>query len=67
MPLINVTLTSGRTDAQIAALGPAITRAVVDALDARPESIRVSIALCEPEHFFIGGDSMAALRASGRR
>lgn len=64
MPLIQVTLARGRTPEQLQALGEALTAA---AEEARRESIRVVLTECEPEHWFVGGETLAELRATGRR
>jgi 4-oxalocrotonate tautomerase len=67
MPLVQITLARGRTDEQLAALGREVTDAVERALGARRESIRVVLSECEPEHWFAGGESLAELRAAGKR
>lgn len=67
MPLVQITLAKGRTPEQLQALGAAVTRAVHDAVGAPAENVRVVITECEPEHWFVGGESLAQLRASGRR
>jgi 4-oxalocrotonate tautomerase len=67
MPLIQVTLARGRTPEQLKALGEALTRAAEESIGAKPESVRVVVNECEPEHWFVGGESLAELRASGRR
>ncbi len=67
MPLVQITLARGRTAEQKAALGRAVTDAVVESIGARREAVRVVLTECEPEHWFVGGESMAELRASGQR
>lgn len=67
MPLIEVTLARGRDPEQLAALGRALTRAAEEAIGADPATIRVILRECEPEHWFVGGESLARLRASGQR
>ncbi|HZZ51993.1 MAG TPA: 2-hydroxymuconate tautomerase [Pseudonocardia sp.] len=67
MPLIQVTLARGRTPEQLAELGKALTQAAHDAIGAKPETIRVVLNECEPEHWFVGGESIAELRAAGKR
>ena len=67
MPLVQITLARGRTAEQLQALGEAVTAAVHEAVDAPRENVRVVITECEPEHWFVGGESLAELRASGRR
>lgn len=67
MPLIQVTVAKGRTPEQLHALGLALTAATQEALGAPLSSIRVSLIECEPELWFVGGETLAELRASGRR
>lgn len=67
MPMVQITMARGRTPEQLAELGRAVTAAVVAAVGAPIETIRVVVQECEPEHWFIGGESLAALRESGRR
>jgi 4-oxalocrotonate tautomerase len=67
MPLIQVTLARGRSPEQLAELGRALTRAAQESIGAKPETIRVVLNECEPEHWFVGGESMAELRAAGKR
>ncbi len=67
MPLIQVTIGRGRTPEQLQALGQALTDAAEQAIGARRESIRVVVTECEPELWFVGGETLADLRASGRR
>ncbi len=67
MPLVQVTLARGRTPEQLAALGEAITAAVHEAVGAPRENVRVVVQECEPELWFVGGESLADLRASGKR
>ena len=45
----------------------ALLTAIASSGDAKPESVRVVLNECEPEHWFVGGESLAELRASGRR
>jgi 4-oxalocrotonate tautomerase len=67
MPLIQVTITKGRSAEQLQALGAALTAAAEEAIGVKRESIRVVIAECEPEHWFVGGETLAELRTSGRK
>ncbi len=67
MPLVQITVARGRTPEQLTELGAAVTAAVHSSLGAPPENIRVVVQECEPEHWFVGGESLSALRASGRR
>lgn len=67
MPLVQVTLARGRTPEQLEALGKALTEAVTASIGAKTETIRVVLNECEPEHWFIGGESIAELRATGKR
>ena len=67
MPLVQITLARGRTPEQLEALGAAVTAAVHESLGAPRENVRVVLRECEPEHWFVGGESLASLRASGAR
>lgn len=67
MPLVQITLAKGRTPDQLAALGRAVTAAVHEAVGAPRENVRVVVTECEPDLWFVGGESLAGLRASGRR
>jgi 4-oxalocrotonate tautomerase len=67
MPLVQVTLANGRSSEQLRALGEALTAAVEESIGAPRESIRVVLTECEPQHWFVGGETLADLRASGKR
>lgn len=67
MPLVQITLARGRTPEQLAALGQEVTEAVSRAVGAPAGNVRVVVTECEPEHWFVGGESLADLRASGQR
>ena len=67
MPLIQVTIGRGRTPEQLEALAHALTDATEQSIGAKRESIRVVLTECEPELWFAGGETLAELRASGRR
>lgn len=67
MPLIQVTIGRGRTPEQLQALGQALTDAAEQSIGAKRESIRVVVTECEPELWFVGGETLADLRSSGRR
>jgi 4-oxalocrotonate tautomerase len=67
MPLVQITLARGRTAEQLQALGEAVTSAVHEAVGAPAGNVRVVVTECEPEHWFVGGESLADLRASGKR
>lgn len=62
MPLIQVNLASGRTDAQKKALLTAITDAVHTSIGAPMESIRVWIAEFEPTEYMQAGELLADRR-----
>ncbi|MCF7550759.1 2-hydroxymuconate tautomerase [Pseudonocardia sp. WMMC193] len=63
MPLVQVTLARGRTPEQLRALGELLTAAVEEAVGAPRASVRVVLSECEPEHWFVGGETLAARRA----
>lgn len=67
MPLVQITLARGRTPEELAALGAAVTTAVEESIGAPRGNVRVVLRECEPEHWFVGGKSLAELRAAGKR
>ncbi|MGW1786977.1 2-hydroxymuconate tautomerase [Streptomyces sp. NPDC002143] len=67
MPLIQVSLAKGRSSEQLQALGEALTAAVEETIGARRETIRVVLTECEPDHWFVGGETLADLRAADTR
>jgi 4-oxalocrotonate tautomerase len=64
MPLIQVNLAAGRTDAQKRALLQAITDAVESSIGAPVDSIRVWINEFEPTEYMAGGVMLADRRAA---
>lgn len=62
MPLVQVTLATGRTPEQLHALGLALTDAVEQSIGAPRESIRVVLQECEPQLWFAGGETLAERR-----
>ncbi len=67
MPLIQVTLTTGRDAEQLHALGEALTAAVEQTLGAERSTVRVVLNEVAPDRWFVGGETLAELRATGRR
>ena len=63
MPLIEVTLIEGRTAEQKSALITEVTDAVERSVGAPRAAIRVVIRELPPEHWAIGGISIAEIRA----
>ncbi|ATG74939.1 2-hydroxymuconate tautomerase [Zobellella denitrificans] len=57
MPIVLVNMMEGRNDAQKEAVIEEVTAALVRALDAPRESVRVLINELPPQHFGIGGQS----------
>jgi 4-oxalocrotonate tautomerase len=51
----------------LAALGAAVTSAVEESIGAPRGNVRVVLTECESEHWFVGGRSLAELRAAGAR
>ncbi|MEI2827612.1 MAG: 2-hydroxymuconate tautomerase [Dermatophilaceae bacterium] len=62
MPLVEVTLVEGRTPQQLRDLQVKLTDAVVDAIAAPRESIRVILRELPTSHFAIGGVPISELR-----
>jgi 4-oxalocrotonate tautomerase len=59
MPIIQVNMMEGRSEAQKRDLIAKMTDAVVAALGAPRESVRIMINEMKPEHFAVGGVSFA--------
>lgn len=66
MPLISVTLTTGRTPQQLRALIRELTEAAVRALDAPKESVRV-VLIEVPDTHWAAGDVTIRERREGDR
>jgi 4-oxalocrotonate tautomerase len=63
LPLVEVTLVEGRTPAQIGSLIRELHQAVVQALDAPPDSVRVIVREVPATHWAAGGVTIAKRRA----
>ena len=61
MPIANIQILEGRTPAQKQALIRAVTDAIADSLQAKPESIRVIVHEIPRENWGIGGVSAKEL------
>lgn len=55
MPIISVTLAEGRTVERKRALIRAITDAVVDTIDAKPDQVRIMINELPLDHYAVAG------------
>lgn len=64
MPLIEVTLTQGRTPEQIRSMISALTNAVADSIDAPIPSIRVVVREVPTTHFAAGDVTLAERHAA---
>ncbi|WP_370891371.1 4-oxalocrotonate tautomerase family protein [Janibacter sp. GXQ6167] len=64
MPLIEVTLTQGRTPEQIRSMISALTHAVADSIDAPIPSIRVVVREVPTTHFAAGDVTLAERHAA---
>jgi 4-oxalocrotonate tautomerase len=62
MPLVEVTLVTGRTPEQLRALISGITAAVVDAVSAPKDAVRVVIREVPPTHWAAGDVTIAERR-----
>lgn len=67
MPLAEITLIEGRTPEQKRALLAEVTEAVVRAVGAPRENVRVVIREVPAEHWAVGGVSIAEKRAAQTR
>ena len=61
MPICHVHLIEGRSVQQKRLLIQKITQAMHEAIDAKPESVRVILTEVPKEHFGIGGKSVGEL------
>lgn len=59
MPIVRIDMLAGRTLERKAELIRRVTEAVVATLDVQPEQVRVLLSELPPEHWGIGGRSMA--------
>jgi 4-oxalocrotonate tautomerase len=59
MPIVEISLLEGRTPGAKEALIAGVTDAIVTALDAPRETVRVILREMGPEHFGVGGVSKA--------
>lgn len=57
MPIAQLHILEGRTDEQKEALISEVTQAIMKALDAPQQSVRVIITEMPKQHFGIGGES----------
>lgn len=56
MPIVEITLIEGRTLEQKKALGKAVTEAIVTAIEAPRESVRIILREVPPAHFIVAGE-----------
>ncbi len=66
MPIVRIDLLVGRTPERKAALIREVTEAVVAALDVQREQVRVLLNEVPPEHWAVGGRSIAQPEPSER-
>jgi 4-oxalocrotonate tautomerase len=66
MPIVRIDLLEGRTPERKAELIRRVTAAVAGALEVAPDQVRVLLAEVAPEHWGVGGRSMAE-RAADRK
>jgi 4-oxalocrotonate tautomerase len=67
MPIIEITLTQGRSPEKLAEMGDAVTHAAAQALDVDPNTIRVLLRELPESHWLVGGRSIAEVRAERAR
>jgi 4-oxalocrotonate tautomerase len=58
MPIIHVNVLRGRSAESLRALAAGLTQATVDALDVRPEQVRVLVHEVDAQHWFVGGTAL---------
>ena len=56
MPIIQINIMEGRTEAQKQALMREVTRAAVDTLGVRPEAVRIIVQEIRSGHFAVAGE-----------
>jgi len=61
MPIANIQILAGRPAEAKRALLQAVTAAIVESLQVKPESVRVIVQEVPPEHWGIGGVSAKEL------
>lgn len=59
MPIVRIEMLAGRPAAKQAELIRRVTEAVAGTLDVRPEQVRVLLYEIAPEHWAVGGRTMA--------
>ncbi|GAB4186087.1 MAG: 2-hydroxymuconate tautomerase family protein [Roseiflexaceae bacterium] len=59
MPIVRIDLLIGRSPEQKAELIRRVTAAVAESIEVRPEQIRILLNELPPEHWAVGGQSMA--------
>ncbi|MBL8644825.1 MAG: 4-oxalocrotonate tautomerase family protein [Rhodospirillaceae bacterium] len=59
MPLIQVSIMQGRSEAQKSAFAAKVTVAACETLDVKPEQVRVLINELPPQNWFVGGVAKA--------
>ena len=67
MPIVRIDLVAGRTPERKADLIRRVTAAVVAALDVRPDQVRVLLTEVPPEHWAIGGETIAERAARAQK
>jgi 4-oxalocrotonate tautomerase len=64
MPIVEITLIEGRDDEAKTRLCAKVTDAVIEAVGAPRESVRVILREIPPTHFAVGGVTRAAAKAA---
>jgi 4-oxalocrotonate tautomerase len=67
MPIIEMHMMQGRSDAQKRAVAGAVTEAVSRSLECSPETVRILITEHGTEEFFVAGLTMAERRERQQR
>jgi 4-oxalocrotonate tautomerase len=67
MPIVQIELLEGRDAEKKRRLIRMVTDAVCEALDAKPESVRVIIREMEPDHYGIAGVPASERTSQGKR
>jgi 4-oxalocrotonate tautomerase len=67
MPFLQIQLLTGRSPERKRALIERVTAAVVEALEVRPDQVRIILTEVPPEHWGVAGETMADRATAGTR
>lgn len=62
MPIVNISLTSGRSESDLHDVMVAVSNAIIDTLKIPAESVRVLLHEISEEHWSVGNETLAERR-----